>query len=72
MTSENDVFGKDKPNRPGRPQTSQEIHALVLRLERENPAWGYRRVHGELTTSEGSVTPSFTHPRAPRKWHEVF
>jgi putative transposase len=37
------------PSRPGRPAAGQEIRDLVLRLAGENPAWGYRRVHGELT-----------------------
>jgi putative transposase len=32
----------------GRPATRRNIRALVLQLARENPEWGYRRIHGEL------------------------
>jgi putative transposase len=37
------------PGKPGRPPVAREIRDLVLRLARENPSWGYRRVHGELS-----------------------
>ncbi|MBG0814630.1 integrase core domain-containing protein [Planomonospora sp. ID82291] len=47
-----------KPRRSGRPLTVRSIRALVLRLVRENPSWGYRRVHGELAVLGITVAPS--------------
>ena len=34
--------------RPGRPRVDPAIHAMVLRLARENPRWGYQRIAGEI------------------------
>jgi hypothetical protein len=38
---------RSRPSRPGRPRTLRSIRVLVLRLARENPSWGYRRVRRE-------------------------
>src|SRR6266516_6733779 len=45
-------FVRGRPPRPqgkpGRPPLGRETAALVVRLGRENPRWGYMRIRGEL------------------------
>ncbi len=49
-----------KPHRPpGRPSLSAELRRLILRMAAENPTWGYRRVHGELTQLGYRVAPQY-------------
>ena len=43
---------------PGRPPVDRELQALVVRMARENPTWGYRRIVGELSGLGFSVSAS--------------
>lgn len=44
--------------RPGRPAVQRTVRDLALEMARDNPAWGYRRIHGELTGTGHKVAPS--------------
>jgi putative transposase len=49
---------KSRHKHPGRPGAHRNITAPVLRLAKENPNWGYRRIHGELAGLGLQVAPS--------------
>jgi hypothetical protein len=41
---------------PGRPPVSAEVEALVVRMARENPGWGYDRIVGALANLAHQVS----------------
>jgi putative transposase len=49
---------KSRHKHPGRPRVHRNITSSVLRLSKENPGWGYRRIHGELAGLGIQVAPS--------------
>ena len=51
-------YDTSKRRKPGRPPTVPSVARLVVRLAKENPLGGYRRIHGELTKLGVTVAPS--------------
>jgi putative transposase len=60
---------------PGRPSLDRRVQELVVRLARENPCWGYKRIVGELrnvgisvsATSVRTILISHGLPPAPQR-----
>jgi putative transposase len=51
-------YDTSRRRRPRRPATARSIARLTVRLARENPLRGYRRIHGELTKLGVTVAAS--------------
>jgi hypothetical protein len=58
-----------RTHRGGRPTIQAEAEGLILRLARENPRWGHRRIQGELAKLGHAVSASTV--RATLRRHRV-
>ena len=62
---------------PGRPRVGRDIEELVVRMARENPAWGYDRIAGALANlghslsdqSVGNILRRHGIPPTPERKH---
>jgi putative transposase len=51
-----DTSNRRKARTPGRPLTDPEIVMQILRMGKENPTWGYRRITGALVALDHSIS----------------
>ena len=51
-------YDTSKRRKPGRPPAIRSIARLAIRMAKENPLWGYRQIHGELTKLGVTIAPS--------------
>ena len=51
-------YDTSKRRKSGRPPALRSVARLAVRLAKENPLWGYRRIHGELTKLGATVASS--------------
>lgn len=68
-------YSQKRKKKPGRPPISEEVTQLVLRMAKENPAWGYNRIQGALAnlghelsdTSVGNILKTHGIEPAPER-----
>ncbi len=62
-------YDTSKRRQPGRPATVRSVARPTIRLAQENPLWGYRPIHGELT--QAGTDYRHRRPRPPPDPHSI-